>query len=82
MTFEDIEFPVYRKYKNGRNYFKILNARSFEEVQFIGAKPQVRQVQASQFPEFAFIRDLVLDYGAMAEAITVEEYEAVRKRCG
>lgn len=71
---------MYRKYKNGRNYFKIINARRFEELQLIGDKPHLRAVQATQLPEHNFIRDLVLDFSAMAEEITAEEYEMVRKR--
>ena len=80
MTFEDIEFPVYRKYKNGRNYFKIINARRFEELQLIGDKPLLRDVRATQLPEHNFIRDMVLNFSAMAEVITAEEYEMIRAR--
>ena len=80
MTFEDIDFPVYRKYKNGRNYFKFINARRFEELLLIGETPHLRKVEAVQFPEMNFIRDMVLSFSAIAEEIDAEEYEAVRKR--
>lgn len=80
MTFEDIEFPVYRKYKNSRNYFKIINARSFEELIMVGERPQVREVRAVQFPEQNFIRDMVLNFADMAYEISSAEYESVKAR--
>ena len=80
MTFEDIEFPVYRKYRTGRNYFKIINARSFEELQLVGETPYLREVQAMQLPERNFIRDIVLNFSEMAFEISAGEYEQLRAR--
>lgn len=74
MNFEDINFPVYRKYKNNKSYFKIINPRLFEEVQIIGSKKVVKQIAANLFPEMNFIRDLVYDYAARALEIGAEEY--------
>lgn len=82
MTFEDIEFPVYRKYKNGKNFFKIINARKFEEIMLIGQSAQLREVSATQFPEQNFIRDLVLNFSEMAFEINGDEYERVRAKTG
>ena len=75
MKFEDIVFPVYRRYKNGGSYFKIINEKSFEEVRPLGSRRLVSVVNARQFPEMTFIRDLVFDYHKMAEEISAEEYE-------
>lgn len=74
MNFEGINFPVYRKYKNNKSYFKIINPRLFEELQRMGSKTVLRQTEAKQFPEMVFIHDLVMDYAAMADVITEEEY--------
>ena len=75
MKFEDIVFPVYRRYRNGRSYFKIINERSFEEVGSLGTKRIVSVTEAKQFPEMIFIRDLLVNYKGMAEEISAEEYE-------
>jgi CRISPR/Cas system-associated protein endoribonuclease Cas2 len=75
MKFEDIVFPVYRRYKNGRSYFKIINERAFEEVRPLGSKRIVSLTDAKQFPEMNFIRDLVFNYSEMADEISAEEYE-------
>lgn len=74
MKTEDIHFPVYRKYKNNKSYFKIIHFKLFEEVQIIGTKKIVKQIEANQFPEILFIRDLIFDYKQMADEITENEY--------
>lgn len=77
MKFEDINFPVYRKYKNGKSYFKIIHPKLFEEKQIIGSKKIIKQVEAVQFPEMNFIKDLVFEFSEMACEISAEEYNAV-----
>jgi hypothetical protein len=78
MTLEDIDFPVYRKYKNNKSYFKIINPRLFEEVQIIGAGKLLRVTEARLFPEILFIQDLLLDYADRADEISEQDYLQVR----
>ncbi|MBA3664841.1 MAG: hypothetical protein H0W61_11630 [Bacteroidetes bacterium] len=78
MKFEDIHFPVYRKYKNNKSYFKIIHPRLFEEIQIIGSKKLVREVNALQLPEMNFVHDLVFNYSDMAVEIDSLEYSAIR----
>ena len=77
MRNEDIHFPVFRKYKNNKSYFKILSFKLFEEIQIIGSKKIIKQTEAIQFPEMLFIKDLIFDYKEMAEEISEEEYNSV-----
>ncbi len=74
MDLKDINFPVYRKYKNNKSYFKIIQPDRFEEIQIIGSKKIVKQTEAKQYPEMVFIQDLVFNYTEMAVEITEEEY--------
>ncbi|MGZ3884897.1 MAG: hypothetical protein ACXVP0_08275 [Bacteroidia bacterium] len=62
MAFEDIVFPVYRKYKNNTHFFKIVSRTCFEEVQIIGKKSVVHKLEAKQLPEMNHIFDLVYNY--------------------
>jgi hypothetical protein len=78
MNFEDINFPVYRKYKNNASYFKILNPVLFEEIQVIGTKRVVRQTEAKLFPEKNFVHDLVFNYDGMAYEINASEYDSMK----
>ena len=79
MKLEDIHFPVYRKYKNNKSYFKIIHPRLFEEIQLIGSKKIFRQTEAKQFPEVLFIQDLVLNYSEMADEVKEEDYQKLKE---
>ncbi len=74
MDFKDINFPVYRKYKNNKSYFKIIQPDLFEEIQVIGSKKIIKQTRAQQYPEMVFIRDMVFNYSEMAQEISESEY--------
>jgi hypothetical protein len=78
MDLKDINFPVYRKYKNNKSYFKIIQPKLFEEIQIIGSKKIIKEVEAKQFPEMLFISDLLSNYSEMADEISEEEYLRVR----
>jgi hypothetical protein len=75
MNFEDINFPVYRRYKNGKTYFKIISPDLFEELQIIGKRKKINKVQAKFFPERTFIYELVFNYAEMADEISELEYK-------
>lgn len=77
MAFEDIQFPVYRKYKNGKSYFKIISGNEFEEIQRLGSKITINTIKAVQFPEMNHIYDLVYDK-KIADEIQSEEYDSVK----
>jgi len=78
MKLEDIDFPVYRKYKNNKTYFKIIHPRLFEEIQLIGSKKLIKQTEAKLYPEVLFVNDLLLNYGEMAVEISKDEYDLVK----
>jgi hypothetical protein len=78
MDLKDINFPVYRKYKNNKSYFKIIQPKLFEEIQIIGSKKIIKEVEAKQFPEMLFISNLISNYSEMADEISEEEYLRVR----
>jgi hypothetical protein len=78
MDLKDINFPVYRKYKNNKSYFKIIQPKLFEEIQIIGSKKIIKELEAKQFPEMLFISDLISNYSEMADEISEEEYLRVR----
>jgi len=75
---EDINFPIYRKYKNNKRFYKIINKKEFEEIQVIGSKSVINHIKASILPDFNFINDLISDYEGFAEVSSEEEYERVK----
>jgi hypothetical protein len=73
-TMQDgISFPQYRKYKNNKNFFRIINAEEFEEISFIGSRKIVVAHKAKILPDRNLILDLLHD-PAFAQQITEEEY--------
>lgn len=70
-----IVFPAYRKYKNNKNFFKIINENEFEEISFIGKKAIVIKHLAKILPDRNLIADLLHD-SSFAQDSTQEEYES------
>ncbi len=73
----DYIFPIYRKYKNGKNYFKINSLKQFEEIQLIGTKKIHRTIEAIQFPELNFILDLCKKSFNEIEEVSADEYNSI-----
>lgn len=74
-----ITFPAYRKYKNNKNFFKIINENEFEEISFIGKKAIVIKHLARILPDRNLIADLLHDVGNTSELSSQEEYEQILK---
>ena len=68
-------FPTYRKYKNSKTFYKIINENSFEEISFIGEKAFLYQIKADQYPEFLRIQDMLNCLDDIWEEIDEESYE-------
>lgn len=73
-----IIFPTYRKYKNNKNFFKIISQDEFEEISFIGTKVIVTKHLAKILPDRNLISDLLHDSN-VADQSTQEEYESYLK---
>jgi hypothetical protein len=58
---ESIQYPQYRKYKNGLSYFKILSPMLAQEIKLIGSKRLFFTIEAKQYPERVFINDLLFN---------------------
>ena len=74
-----IQFPTYRKYKNNKNFFKIINENEFDEISFIGSKAIVVKHIAKILPDRNFIYDLLNDVGNTSELSNQKEYESYLK---
>jgi hypothetical protein len=81
MKKEEITYPQYRKYLNGKNYFKIISADELEEIHYVGKKCFVSILKARILPDRNFIHDLTFDV-QVAVVISAGEYGRVRGECG
>ncbi len=76
---KNIQFPQYRRYKNGLSYFKILSINQFEEIRIVGSQRVINHIEAKQYPEKVFIIDLLFKYEEFAEEISEEDYKIKMK---
>ena len=76
-----MDFPQYRKYANGLNYFKIIDKNHLEEIQLIGKKYAVNQLEARILPERNFIMDLLEMSSGYILEISEKEYMEFYEDC-
>lgn len=76
----DTTYPQYRKYLNGRSYFKIISVTEWEEIQIIGSKHMLYSFTVKIMPDRNYLYDMTFDYKDNWEVIKEEEYELVRKK--
>lgn len=75
-----IQFPIYRKYTNGKNLFKIESERSFYQIQIIGSKVFTQFIEAKQYPEIIFISALIdMTDSHIVESNETEFEELIKK---
>ncbi len=78
-------FPQYRRYLNGKNYFRIDSLDSFEEIRSLGEHWLLETHNAKILPDFNLINDLLHEFveadqrkERIAETISSEIYNSVR----
>ena len=54
-----IDYPIYRKLSNNQSFYKVVDSKSFEEIQIIGTKRRHQLIEAKQYPEILFVLDLI-----------------------
>ena len=74
-----IIYPQYRKYPNGKTYFKIISPTEWEEIQVVGSKYILHQFKVKILPDRNYIHDLTFDYEKNWVAIEYDEYEIYRE---
>lgn len=76
-----MQFPAYRKYSNGKSYFKIINPNSIEEVQVIGSYFTIHRLDAKILPERNLIADLLHSPNSHIQRITEQEFLSFLQEC-
>ncbi|MCX6310982.1 MAG: hypothetical protein NT084_05025 [Bacteroidetes bacterium] len=78
-------FPQYRRYLNGKNYFRIDSLDSFEEIRSLGERWLLETHNAKILPDFNLINDLLHEFveadqrkERIAETISSEMYNSIR----
>ncbi|MBI3509330.1 MAG: hypothetical protein HY064_01600 [Bacteroidetes bacterium] len=82
MPVPEIKFPVYRKYLNGRSFFRIDSMESFEEIRQLGTKWIIEKHEVKILPDRNLVHDLVYDFEKFGVEIKAGEYEQMRFKAG
>ena len=77
-----MEYPQYRKYKNGKSYFRIFSATVFEEIQVLGKYYVLHKFEAKILPDRNLIYDMTFDYELSWDRISEAEFLAVLELAG
>lgn len=75
-----MDFPQYRKRFDSKSFYKIVNERTFEEVQFIGDKVFKHQIKADKYFEIIQIQDMLKAEGGMylfSSELEYNKYQAM-----
>lgn len=70
------DFPQYRKLFNEKAFYKIIDARHFEEIQLFGSRKTTYNFTAEKYPEILRIQDMLNLESGFLESDR-EEYERI-----
>lgn len=73
-------FPIFRKYKNEKSFFKIISKTEFEEIKFLKDKAEIHYFKAKILPDFNFISDMINDYKLYWENSSEKEFKKAKSK--
>ncbi len=73
------DFPVFRKYTNNKNYFKVINSNKFIEISVIGKQVILKKTEAKIYPDKLFISELINCNQSILN-ISEEEFSIIEKQ--
>jgi uncharacterized protein YjcR len=69
-----MDFPQYRRRFDNKSFYKLLNERTLEEVQLIGNKAFIHQLEATQYFEILRLQEILNCEDGQYFESTEEEY--------
>jgi len=77
----EIKYPLYRKYKNDKSFFKIMSETEFEEIKVEAGKYTFHHFNAQILPDRNLIYDLTFDFKSNCDEIGESEYLEAKEKC-
>lgn len=75
----NMEFPQFRKLKNGRSLYQITAPNAFTELQSVGSKWFKYEFEVSQFPDLLRIQEMIQSQDVFLPC-TREEFHEIYKQ--
>lgn len=82
MKLEELSYPIYRKRKNNKSFYKIISSNQFEEIQIMGTKINFYCVEVSKYPEKLLMFEIIALEGDLYEAANSEEWNVLKLKKG
>lgn len=77
----EYRFPYFCQSANGRSYYKISSATHMTEIQLIGSRYALHELEVRILPERLLLQDMLEDDGTRYLPLRQEEYEARLEDC-
>jgi hypothetical protein len=69
-----IHYPIYRKSLSGKSYYRIASAQQMVELQQIGSRWIIHEIEAKILPERVLIDDLIACRDGLYIEISAEDF--------
>ncbi len=74
-------YPLYRKYADGKTFFKITSGSSFDELKILGIYYSIHSFEAKILPDRNFIFDLISCEPVGIIEVTENDYQKTLEHC-
>jgi len=75
------QFPLYRRYKHGRTWFKVTGEDTCWQLDIIGNYYSYQQFKAVAYPEKQYLHQMIHQYEEYWEEADEREFETTLKKC-
>ena len=82
MKLEEFSYPIYRKRKNDKSFYKIISFNQFEEIQKMGSKLIFYSFTISKYPEKLLLMDMINCKDVQYEEISYKVWNFLLKKTG
>ena len=72
-------FPLYRKSKDSKNFYQIINEREFFQLKIIGSKIRKYHYKVDKFPEILMIKEMIDYSNEFYEACESSDFENIEQ---
>lgn len=77
----DQSFPLFRKSSNAKSFYKIESLNKLEELQIIGNKYIIHNLNAALYPEKLFIHELIQNIDGRYIEISSNDFDSMLQYC-
>ncbi len=82
MKLGELSYPIYRKRKNNKSFYRIISSNSFEEIQIMGSKFIFYSFTISQYPEILMLMEMISMKDSNYLEFSIDEWDLLKSKTG